>query len=45
VTETLEQVIEQETAALISDSEMIAFNQSKNPKNFPKYLVVRQIDV
>jgi hypothetical protein len=44
VTETLELVIEQERAALISDSEIIAFNQSKTHKKYPKYLVVRQID-
>ena len=41
VTETLELVIEQERAALISDSEIIAFNQTKNQNKYPKYIVVR----
>ena len=41
VTETLDLVIEQERAALISDSEIIAFTQAKTHKKFPKYIVVR----
>ena len=41
VSETLEQVIQKEKSALISDSEIMTFSKSKSAQKFPKYIVIR----
>ena len=44
VTETLQEVIQQEKAALIAESEEMAISQFKNNQNYPRYLIVREIE-
>lgn len=44
VTETLKEVIQQEKAALIAESEDMALERLKNKENYPRYVVVRQIE-
>ena len=44
VTETLEQVIWQEKASLIVESEEMANEQKKTPEQYPKFIICRQVD-
>ena len=44
VTETLQEVIQQEKAALIAESEEMAIGRFKNNQNYPRYLIVREIE-
>ena len=44
VVETLEQVIWQEKASLIVESEEMANEQKKTPEQYPKYIICRQVE-
>jgi hypothetical protein len=44
VTESLESVIKQAQAILISESEEMMMNRYKNKAKFPRYLISRQIE-